>query len=273
MRAGLFILSFWAVNAYCQFTTVGLGTSMGIMGVLQGIGSSAVSIGNNAINNLNAVNGGTGVNAQQNAAVNQPLNGTPPIGSYNSRVTGSFTVNGLTIDPVTGLPIGGGPVGGGATPQIDPVTGLPIFATGGGPTGMLGAPGGQAGSLPPQSISPPRPIVNPTVMPLPTGNLGPMVSSGKGRKFGPVMRMVSMSGFRVLRSPRRANGAAVINSSTTKEGGQSSILRNAYGDVGGHIQGNPVRPQTSRVSVTRRAVSPSGGRALRVSLRLRNQIR
>ena len=252
MRAGVYILSLWAVNAYCQFTTVGLGTSMGIMGVLQGIGSSAVSIGNNAINNLNST-----------------INSRPVMNPNNG--------GGMTIDPVTGLPIGGGLAGGGATPQIDPVTGLPIFAPGGGTTGMSGgvpgAPGGQVGSLPPQSISPTRPIVNPTVMPLPAGNLGPLASLGKGRKFGPVMRMVSMSGFRVLRSPRRTSGAANVNSSTTTVGGQSSISRNAYGDVGGHIAGNPVRPQTSRVSVTRRAVSPSGGRALRVSLRLRNQIR
>ena len=200
---------------------------MGIMGVLQGIGSSAISIGNNAINNLNS-------------AINQRP----------------------AINPNTGLPLGALSSGGGGM-QINPTTGLPAGGSG----------GGQAGVAPTQSLGPSRPIVSPTVMPLPSGSLGPMLSTGKGRKFGPVMRMVSMSGFRVLRSPRRTNGAAAINSSTTKEGGQSSILRNAYGDVGGHIRGNPVRPQSSRVSVTRRAVSPSGGRALRVSLRLRNQIR
>ena len=270
LRQTFILLVAGAFTANAQ-TLVGSLGAMGIAGTLQSINSTA------AINGLNAANGVNGINAQQNAAVNQALNGTPPQGSNAGNVTASVTINGVTIDPVTGLPIGGGPAGGGATPQIDPVTGLPIFAPGGGTTGMSGgvpgAPGGQVGSLPPQSISPTRPIVNPTVMPLPAGNLGPLASLGKGRKFGPVMRMVSMSGFRVLRSPRRTSGAANVNSSTSTVGGQSSISRNAYGDVGGHIAGNPVRPQTSRVSVTRRAVSPSGGRALRVSLRLRNQIR
>ena len=227
MRACVYIFSLWAVNAYCQFTTVGLGTSMGIMGVLQGIGSSAISIGNNAINNLNS-------------AINQRP----------------------AINPNTGLPLGALSSGGGGM-QINPTTGLPAGGSG----------GGQAGVAPPQSLGPARPIVSPTVMPLPSGSLGPMVSTGKGRKFGPVMRMVSMSGFRVLRSPRRTSRSTVKNSAATLGRGQSSVFKNAYGDVGGRIRANPARPQTSRVSVSSRAVSSSGGRALRVSLRLKNQLR
>ena len=178
MRACVYIFSLWAVNAYCQFTTVGLGTSMGIMGVLQGIGSSAISIGNNAINNLNS-------------AINQRP----------------------AINPNTGLPLGALSSGGGGM-QINPTTGLPAGGSG----------GGQAGVAPPQSLGPSRPIVSPTVMPLPSGSLGPMVSTGKGRKFGPVMRMVSMSGFRVLRSPRRTSRSTVKNSAATLGRGQSLSL-------------------------------------------------
>ena len=82
---------------------------MGIAGTLQSINSTA------AINGLNAANGVTGINAQQNAAVNQALNGTPPQGSNTGNVTGSVTINGVT--QALGTAPGGLPgMGGGVTP-------------------------------------------------------------------------------------------------------------------------------------------------------------
>ncbi len=101
---------------------------------------------------------------------------------------------GVQINPQTGLPVstgttqgggmggmqGGGttsipkPGGGtqGVTGGIDPLTGLPIGI--GGPK--------------PQPAT--RPSVGPVAMPVSVSN------TGSGKKFGPIIRMVSMNGFR-----------------------------------------------------------------------------
>ena len=71
---------------------------MSIAGTLQSINSTA------AINGLNAANGVSSINAQQNAAVNQALNGTSPQGPASPSPVG----------PAVMPSVGG--MGGGVTP-------------------------------------------------------------------------------------------------------------------------------------------------------------
>ena len=234
---------------------------MGIAGTLQSINSTA------AINGLNAANGVTGINAQQNAAVNQALNGTLPQGSNAGNVTGSVTINGVTqalnVDPVTGLPVsalggvapglpGGAPGGlpgmGGGLPGmgglipgmggmggmgVDPVTGLPVSAPGGvAPGGLPGMGGG--------------------VTPPPSGNHHPMLAgnirvltvpfqaaSSTGRHRGGILRMVGgYGGFRV--SPRLGRFAPASRSVTSPVANTASA-----------------RAQGSSVSISSLRVNPS----------------
>ena len=79
-------------------TLVGSLGAMSIAGTLQSINSTA------AINGLNAANGVSSINAQQNAAVNQALNGTSPQGPVSPSPVGPAV-----------MPTAGG-MGGGETP-------------------------------------------------------------------------------------------------------------------------------------------------------------
>ncbi len=93
-----FVAGAFTANAQ---TLVGSLGAMSIAGTLQSINSTA------AINGLNAANGVSSINAQQNAAVNQALNGTPPQGPASTS----------PVQPAVMPPAGGmGGIGGGVTP-------------------------------------------------------------------------------------------------------------------------------------------------------------
>ena len=157
---------------------------MGIAGTLQSINSTA------AINGLNAANGLTGVNAQQNAAVNQALNGTPPQGS-------------AAISPMKPA-TGGGAVVPSQVQQVNP-TPLPV-------------------SLPGPGNHHPMLAGNIRVLTVPVQG-----DVSNGRQRGGILRMVGgFGGFRL--SPRFGRPAsasrAVANPviSTASVSAQSSIF-------------------------------------------------
>ena len=104
-RQAFILIVAGAFTANAQ-TLVGSLGAMGIAGTLQSINSTA------AINGLNAANGVSSINAQQNAAVNQALNGTPPQGP-------------AATSPV--MPATGGGTGGAVVPpQVQPANPTPL---------------------------------------------------------------------------------------------------------------------------------------------------
>jgi hypothetical protein len=192
-------------------TLVGSLGAMSIAGTLQSMNSTA------AINGLNAANGVSSINAQQNAAVNQALNGTPPQGSNAGNVTASVTVNGVTQ-------------------ALDPITGLPVSAPGEVTPGGLPGMGGMGGG-----VTPPPPGNH---HPMLAGNFrvstGPFqAASSTGRHRGGILRrMGGYGGFRV--SPRLGRSALSSRAVTSPVASTASA-----------------RAQGSSVSISSLRVNPS----------------
>ena len=218
LRQTFILIVAGAFTANAQ-TLVGSLGAMGIAGTLQSINSTA------AINGLNAANGVTEINAQQNAAVNQALNGTSPQGSNAGNVTGSVTINGVTqaLDPVTGLPVS---ALGGVAP------GLP-----GGAPGVLPGIGGMGGGVTPPPSGNHHPMLagNIRVLTVPF-----QAASSTGRHRGGILRMVGgYGGFRV--SPRLGRSAPASRSVT------SSVASTASA----RAQGSSVSISSLRVNSSR----------------------
>lgn len=191
----------------------------GIMGSLQAMNSTA------ALTGLNAANGANSVNAQQNAAINQALNGTPP--------------------PASTTPI---------VPTVRPAV-MPVAQP-----GSVGT-GGAGGAIPvptPVTIQPVTPSPRPVTRPAP-GSHHPMlagtirvltvpvqadVATGSATlRRGGILRMVGgFGGFRL--TPRFGRSA------TNTRVAASSGVTSSYGNVGSASARSTISASSLRASRT-----------------------
>ena len=170
---------------------------------------------------------GVGGGVQINPLTGLPVaNGTPT----NNSKPGGGTTN--TSKPGSGVVTGGGMGGGFA---VNPVTGLPM------------GPGGARPSLT-------RPTVGPVATPVSVAN------AASGKRFGPVMRMVSMTGFRGFSVNSRPKATTSVNSSKGLSLNRNSIATRIVPTV----KSRSVRP-----TAIRGGISSSAGRAGRMFVRMR----
>ncbi len=229
-----FIIVFFGVLSVNAQTLVGTMGAAGIMGSLQAMNSTA------ALTGLNAANGANSVNAQQNAAINQALNGTPPPASTTPIVP--------TVRPAV-MPVAQpGSVGTGGT-------------GGAGGAGGAGGTGGTGGAMPvptPVTIQPVTPSPRPVTRPAP-GSHHPMlagtirvltvpvqadVATGSATlRRGGILRMVGgFGGFRL--TPRFGRSA------TNPRVAASSGVTSSSGNVGSASTRSTISASSLRASRT-----------------------
>ncbi len=173
-----------------------------------------------------------------------------PVTTTTGTTQGGGMGGGVQVNPQTGLPITtttqGGGMGGAV--QINPQTGLPVTTT----TGTT--QGGGMGGPKPQPTT--RPSVGPVAMPVSVSNVG------SGKKYGPVMRMVSMTGFRGFSVNSRPNPKP--RSSASSLNGLSLNSKSVTTRTRGTLKSRSARPTN-----VRGASAASRGSAGRMFIRMR----